>query len=208
MIENPSLRSPWITIAVPSLLFLAAGLLGGAGNQFDVAAIFSLAEFRTATQGLTGQALVLTHIGGAPALVAILLVALALLAVARRWRDLISLTAIVLGGRIMVELIKILVNRPRPNITPFPVDVFSLSFPSGHAGNTMITFLALALVAAPPRYRTASVAAAMAASIVIGLTRPLLGVHWPSDIIGGWSFGIAWVLAGMALSRRWRTAAK
>jgi undecaprenyl-diphosphatase len=208
MVQMPTRLSAWIPIAVPLPLFIAAGLVGGANNHLDVAAILALAEVRSATPGLTELAVFLTHFGGSPALVAILLAALAVMASARRWRDVTTLAAIVLGGRIMVELFKIVINRPRPNLTPFPVDVFSLSFPSGHAANTMITFLALALIAAPPKYRTASIAAAIAASIVIGLTRPLLGVHWPSDVIGGWSFGIAWVLAGVALSYRWRTAAK
>ena len=72
----------------------------------------------------------------------------------------------------------------------------------------MITFLALALVVTPAKYRSAAITAAIAASVLIGSTRPLLGVHWPSDVIGGWAFGIAWVVALVELSRRWRTPAK
>lgn len=72
----------------------------------------------------------------------------------------------------------------------------------------MITFLALALIVAPAKTRAVAIAAAVAASTLIGATRPLLGVHWPSDVIGGWAFGVAWVVAGVALSRRWRAAAK
>lgn len=208
MAQMPTRSSPWVTVAVPLLLFAAVGLLGGAHFRLDVASILSLAEIRMNTQGLSELAVFLTHVGGAPALVAILLAGLVAMAFARRWRDVMTLALIVLGGRIMVELLKIVINRPRPNLTPFPVDVFSLSFPSGHAANSMMTFLALALIAAPPKYRTSSIAAAIAASIAIGLTRPLLGVHWPTDIVGGWSFGVAWVLAGVALSRRWRGATK
>ena len=72
----------------------------------------------------------------------------------------------------------------------------------------MITFLALALIAAPTKSRAAAITAAVAASALIGSTRPLLGVHWPSDVVGGWAFGIAWVVAGAALTYRWRRAAK
>ena len=150
----------------------------------------------------------LTQLGSAAGLSAILLLAGAMLAVARRWRDLVSLIGIVIGGRIAIELLKLAVDRPRPSFTPYPVEVHSLSFPSGHAGNSMITLLAIALIAAPPRWRGRAVALAIVASVAIGATRPLLGVHLPSDVVGGWAFGIGWVVALVALSRRWRPAAE
>ena len=76
------------------------------------------------------------------------------------------------------------------------------------AGNSMLTFLAIALIAVPDRWRGRAVSLAIVASLAIGATRPYLGVHWPSDVIGGWAFGIAWVVALVALSRRWRGAAE
>ena len=190
------------------LLFVVAGLVGGPDNMRDVAAIHSLAAERTAHTGVTGQTIIITQFGGASALVGLLLISVALLAYTRQWRSAISLAVIVLGGRIAVELLKILINRPRPHFGPYPVEIASLSFPSGHSANSMITFLALALIVAPTRYRSAAIAAAVAASVLIGSTRPLLGVHWPSDVIGGWAFGIAWVVALVELSRRWRAPAK
>lgn len=190
------------------LLFVVAGLVGGPDNLRDVATIHMLAAERSAHIGLTARAIVITHVGGAPMLAGILLIALAFLAYARQWRSAMSLAAIVLGGRIAVEILKILIDRPRPHFGLYPVEIASLSFPSGHSANTMITFLALALILAPARFRAAAVAAAVATSVLIGSTRPLLGVHWPSDVVGGWAFGIAWVVAGVALSRGWRSAAK
>ena len=190
------------------LLFVVAGLVGGPGNMRDVAAIHSLAAERATHLGLTGQAIIITRFGGAPYLFAILLIAVALLAYARRWRSAISLAAIVLGGRLAVEALKLVIERPRPHFSPYPVEIASLSFPSGHSANSMITFLALALIVAPARYRAAAIAAAVTASTLIGSTRPLLGVHWPSDVVGGWAFGIAWVIVGVELSRRWRAPAE
>lgn len=192
----------WALIIAALLLFVVAGLVGGQGNMRDVAAIHSLAAERAAHIGLTGQAIVITRFGGAPYLFGILLIAIAWLAYARRWRSAISLAAIVLGGRIAVELLKLAIGRPRPHFSPYPVEIASLSFPSGHAANSMITFLALALIAAPAKYRAPAIAAAIAVSVLIGVTRPLLGVHWPSDVVGGWAFGIAWVVMGAELTRR------
>jgi len=173
------------------LLFVVAGVVGGPDNMRDAAAIHSLTRF-----------------GGAPYLFGILLIAVALLAYARQWRSAISLAAIVLGGRIAVEALKLVIERPRPHFSPYPVEIASLSFPSGHSANSMITFLALALIVAPARFRSTAIAAAIAASMLIGSTRPLLGVHWPSDVVGGWAFGIAWVVALVELSRRWRAPAE
>ena len=190
------------------LLFVVAGVVGGPDNMRDVAAIHSLAADRATHLGLTGQAIVVTRFGGAPYLFGILLIAVALLAYARQWRSAISLAAIVLGGRIAVEALKLVIERPRPHFSPYPVEIASLSFPSGHSANSMITFLALALIVAPARFRSTAIAAAIAASMLIGSTRPLLGVHWPSDVVGGWAFGIAWVVALVELSRRWRAPAE
>lgn len=208
MLHSPSRLFSLAMAVVGLLLFVVAGLVGGPDNLRDVAAIHSLAAERTASIGLTGQAIIVTRFGGASVLLGILLFVVALLAYKRRWRSAIALAAIVLGGRIAVEALKLAIDRPRPDFTSFPVEISSLSFPSGHSANSMITFLALALIVAPAKTRAVAIAAAVAASTLIGATRPLLGVHWPSDVIGGWAFGVAWVVAGVALSRRWRAAAK
>ena len=195
-------------IVAALLLFAVAGLVGGPDYLRDVAAIHSLEAHRVAHVALTRQAIVVTNVGGAPMMVAMLVAAIAWLAYWRRWRPAMSLAAIVLGGRLAVELLKLAIHRPRPFFSPYPVEIASLSFPSGHAANTMITFLALALIVAPARVRTVAIAAAAATSVLIGITRPLLGVHWPSDVVGGWAFGIAWVMLGIELSRRWINPAK
>lgn len=204
--------SPWIRrhfawcISAPMvLLFSLAGSIGGPGYLPDVAAIHSLAANRA---GIVSPAIWVTQIGGAPILLTILLGAIAWLALKRGWRPALELGAIVISGRIAVELLKMLIDRPRPEFLPYPVKIASLSFPSGHAANTMITFLALALLAAPERWRIPAIGAALAASGIIGATRPLLGVHWPTDVVGGWAFGIFWVIVGVALTRRSGNTAK
>lgn len=199
---------PVLVIAAVILLFVVAAWIGGPDYGPDVAAIHALAAERTANPGLTARAITVTEIGGWPGMMTILAVAVAGLALARRWRDAVSLVGVVLGGRVAIELLKLAIDRPRPSITPYPVEVASLSFPSGHAGNSMITFLALALIVAPARWRGVAAAVGIGLSLAIGATRPLLGVHWPSDVVGGWAFGIGWVVALGALSRRWRSTAE
>lgn len=197
-----------VLLVAAGILFVLTGLIGGPGLAFDVSAIQTLDEARKAHVGLTSPAVIITHAGNAEALIPILALAVVLLTVARRFRDAAALAGIVLGGRIAVELLKLAIYRPRPFFTPYPVDVSSMSFPSGHAGNSMTTFLAMALIAAPTRWRPAAIAGAILASVTIGLTRPLLGVHWPTDVVGGWTFGIVWVSVLVGLTARWRDAAK
>ncbi len=192
-----------LAAALALVIFVVAALFGGPGSLSDIDAIKALATFRLAHPGLTSAAIGLTNVGGAPGMIAILVAVLALLAYRKHWRQAAAFAAIVLGGRAVVELIKLAIHRPRPAFGPYPVNVASYSFPSAHAANSMITLLAMALVVAPARYRTGAVLAAIVISGIIGSTRPYLGVHWPSDVIAGWAFGIAWVTALATASNYW-----
>jgi undecaprenyl-diphosphatase len=113
------------------------------------------------------------------------------------------LTAIILVGRGLSEAQKYWVARARPDLEPHLVVVKTSSFPSGHATSSMIFYTTLALVLTTgTRWRGPAVAGAILLSLLIGISRVMLGVHWPSDVIGGWSFGAAWVLAMLGLADR------
>lgn len=62
----------------------------------------------------------------------------------------------------------------------------------------MAVFVSVALIAAPPAWRKPAVMFAILMSILVGFTRPYLGVHWPSDVIGGWALGL--IAAGLAFA--------
>ena len=111
--------------------------------------------------------------------------------------------SITLIGRGLAEAQKYWVARVRPDIEPHLVVVKTSSFPSGHATNSMIFYLMLSLVLTRgTQWHRAAAAAAIALSLLIGLSRVMLGVHWPSDVIGGWAFGALWVMLSLRLARR------
>jgi membrane-associated phospholipid phosphatase len=194
-----------LALALVAAVFVA-GLFGGGGLVADQSLVGDLAVWRGSNPETTSALILLTQLGGAPVLLT--LAALAAIPIARRNRmAAVALIGTVLGGRFLIELMKLAVNRPRPAIDSHAVSVFSQSFPSGHAGNSIMTYGAIALFALPQRWRAAGLTAAVALSAAVGATRPILGVHWPSDVIGGWCLGALWLLVCWTVWKRPRRLA-
>lgn len=187
-----------------ALVAVICGAVGGSNLGQDAEIVRWFATWREDHPDAVRLLIILTHLGGASVLLSVALVAALLTAARRSPFEGLLLTATVLSGRGMVELTKWLIDRSRPSFDEHPVSVFSQSFPSGHAGNSMVTYLAIALIALPPRWRATGTLFAIILSLAIGATRPVLGVHWPSDVLGGWAFGIAWVLLCLEVGRRLR----
>jgi undecaprenyl-diphosphatase len=115
----------------------------------------------------------------------------------------LTLLLIALIGRGLSEAQKYWIARVRPDIEPHLVIVKTSSFPSGHATSSMIFYLALALaLTARTRWNRIAATGATLLSLLIGTSRVMLGVHWPSDVIGGWAFGMLWVLLTLRPAER------
>jgi len=109
------------------------------------------------------------------------------------------------GGRILVILQKDYFARMRPEEHLRMVEVNYMSFPSGHATNAIVAYFALAiLLFEDPRRRRIAAVATLVLALLIGLSRPALGVHWPSDVIAGWAFGLLWAGLVFAVMQRWK----
>jgi len=115
----------------------------------------------------------------------------------------LAILLIVLIGRGLAEAQKYMIARLRPDLEPHLVVVKTSSFPSGHATSSMIFYLTVALaLTLGTRWHRAAAAGAILLSLLIGISRVMLGVHWPSDVIGGWAFGMLWVLMTLRLAGR------
>ncbi|GLS43225.1 undecaprenyl-diphosphatase [Methylobacterium brachythecii] len=120
----------------------------------------------------------------------------AYLALTQRRRVAAFVLAAVGGGEGVSTVLKLFYHRPRPDLVPHGMEVFTASFPSGHAMMSAIAFLTLGiLLARVERRRRVSamiMVLAIAMTLLVGLSRVYLGVHWPSDVLAGWTVGAAW----------------
>ena len=164
------------------------------------------------TSGWTGLARVLSTLGSQPVLIP-LVAAVALALLARRRLVLTGSLIVVWGGAILLyTLTKHVVHRPRPPSDIWLTDVGkSTAFPSGHATQSLATFLALGLVGAAWMSKPAWPGRALALVLAggVGWSRVYLGVHWTTDVMAGWLIAALWTaiisLAGSAvLSERRR----
>ncbi|MFC7536914.1 phosphatase PAP2 family protein [Sphingomonas sp. GCM10030256] len=198
----PKTISAFTAAVAATITLLLVIVLGLSSLSFDVAISQHFSQWRAAQPNAVRLMVLFTDLGGSQFLLPLALVAGLAAAWRRRFADAMLLAATVIGGRLLIEGMKIAFARPRPAFDAHPVTTFSLSFPSGHAGNAMVTYLAIALFALPPRWRAPGAAGAILLSLAIGATRPLLGVHWPTDVLGGWLFGLAWVWLCAEAGRR------
>ncbi len=175
-------------------------LLLGTGN---VDRAILLAVYAGSEPWLALAALGFTYLGNWPTVVAMtVLGAVYLLYRGKRASALLLLIAS-FTGRGMVILEKAYFARLRPDENLRLAEVHYQSFPSGHSANSMIVYLGIALLAFDdPKHRRRAVGTALLLSFLIGCSRPILGVHWPSDVVAGWSFGAFWLLAIIGLGER------
>jgi undecaprenyl-diphosphatase len=102
----------------------------------------------------------------------------------------------VLGGTALNSLLKLVFARPRPDLVTPLTQVLTLSFPSGHAALSAIGYLTLGALLAQAQasraIRIYFIVVAVALTLLVGVSRVYLGVHYPTDVLAGWCIGLAW----------------
>lgn len=184
---------PIIAAALAGLALLWAAMLGSGTGAADSAILHGL--YAGGDQVRTTIALIITRFGD-PDLLTFASGIVALVLIARREvRRAALLLAVILPGRLLVDLQKAWIARPRPDAHLHLIGTRTDSFPSGHAASAVIVWVALALlIPRELRWRRLALAGAAFAALAAGISRPMLGVHWPSDVVAGWCFGLFWLL--------------
>lgn len=210
-----------LAIAVALLAFLAIAdeVMEGETGAFDEALLLAL-RVPTDTHDPLGPRWLeqaagdVTALGSVTVLALITLAAIGFLLADGKPRTALLVIASVGGGTLLSTLLKLGYDRPRPDLVPHGVEVYTASFPSGHALGAAVVFLTLGglLSWSQPRRRIKIyiLSTAVLLTILVGVSRVYLGVHWPTDVLAGWTIGSAWALAwsgvALVLARRVRPA--
>lgn len=141
----------------------------------------------------------ITALGGFTLLSVTLVAATLLLVFHERRREALVFAATVILAQVSSEVLKAIYDRDRPSLVTHGSHAYSQSFPSGHSVMAAATFFTLATVLASleSKKRTKALIYGLAITFVVsvGISRVYLGVHWPTDVLGGWALGASWALA-------------
>lgn len=153
----------------------------------------------------------ITTLGGYPVLVLLVGLVIGFLLVSRRFGAALFVLVAVASGTVLSQSLKLVYDRPRPDVVEHLVSTHTASFPSGHATMSAVVYLTLASLIVRLVERAAVrvyvLCIAVLLTALVGLSRVYLGVHWPSDVAAGWALGAAWasfcwlVVTGL---RAWR----
>lgn len=199
-----------IVAGVWGFALLADEVLEGGTQAFDQKLL--LAFRHSDTREMLGSPSIqqagrdISALGGVAVLTLLTGIAAGFLALDGKRHMAIFLIGSVLGGLASSTLLKDLFHRPRPDLVPFDVYVSGGSFPSGHSMMAAVTYLTLGALLARSQERKRLKAyfllVAMLLTFAVGVTRVYLGVHWPTDVLAGWTAGAIWALLCWLMARR------
>ena len=140
----------------------------------------------------------ITSLGGTTVVTLITLAVLGYLMIDGKRAAALLVLISVAGGAALSSALKLGFDRPRPDLVAHLVEVQTLSFPSGHAMVSAVIYLTLgallAQVQARNHLKVYILVVAVVLTLLIGISRVYLGVHWPTDVIAGWCAGAAWAI--------------
>ncbi len=152
----------------------------------------------------------LTAIGGVAVLTLTTVAVVGFFLLQRKFASTLYLLSSVAGGLLISSGAKGYFDRPRPDLVPYDAFVHTASFPSGHSMMAAVAYLTLGVLVArtlpQARLKVYVLTLAVIATLLVGISRVYLGVHWPTDVLAGWLAGVVWasvcMLGARYLARR------
>jgi undecaprenyl-diphosphatase len=200
----------WIALAGAGWAFLklASEMREGELNTFDLAILDALRvpgqpHTPIGPHWLTEVMRDITALGGVTLLTIIVVLSVILLLLHQKRREALVLAGVVIAAQLSSNLFKLFYARVRPSFAIYGDLPLSNSFPSGHSTTSAATYFLLAVIVArfevSPAVKTVIFVLAGLLTIAVGISRVYLGVHWPSDVLGGWTLGAAAALLARQL---------
>jgi undecaprenyl-diphosphatase len=219
-LERHELTCPYVGLRACLLLFVFVSLAGevieGDTQAFDTKILRALRDPADPAKPigppwLEGSMIDLTAIGGPTVLGLTVVIVAGFLVLQTRYRTAIVVAITSFSAELLSTVMKQAFNRPRPSVVPHLREVFSSSFPSGHAMESAIVYLTLGAIlmrAADSRITKIYIlATAVLLTTLVGISRVYLGVHYPTDVIGGWIIGFMWASICWLVAQRFEATA-
>jgi undecaprenyl-diphosphatase len=147
----------------------------------------------------------LTALGGVTDLTLLTVVTVGFLFMARKRSAAVFLLVAIIGGTVLSFLLKDVFERPRPVVVPHLMEEHSSSFPSGHSMMSAVVYLTLGALldrfVEGRRLKLYCLVVAMLLTMLVGCSRVFLGVHYPTDVLGGWTAGLTWAVLCWLVAR-------
>lgn len=182
---------------------LADEVLEGSTQSIDMAVVLALRSPNDLASPLgplwLGEVMRdLTALGGSTILFLLTTSIAIYLMLQRRLGTVTFVIASVVGGAVISLVLKEFFGRPRPDLVTHLSYVTTHSFPSGHSMLSAVTYLTLGALLArihtSRRIKAFFLIVAIFLTVLVGISRVYLGVHWPTDVLGGWTVGAAWAI--------------
>lgn len=190
-----------MTLGLLVFLVITGVVISGNTRHFDELVVTALRQPGNVSKPKGPYALIgimrdITSLGGATFVTLITLIVAIYLLLQKKRRSLMLVLLATLGGGLLESILKSLIARQRPGPLFQLMPEYSHSFPSGHSMMSAVIYLSLAVLLARIQKRRVIriyvVIVALFLTFIIGLSRIYLGVHYPTDVLAGWSLGLAW----------------
>ena len=206
---QPMLKPLLLVFSVSLLAFVFAKLGSeineGETHNFDMLMLQGAQALRLSHPWMAGVMRDLSGLGSEIVLTFITVATVGYLALISARATAVLVAASVISGTVLMNVLKLAFGRMRPGLAYAELSVPGLSFPSGHASMSAIVFLTIGALLASTHKRLAErvyiLTAAVLLTLLVGLSRVALGVHWTTDVFGGWAFGAAWAMGWLLLAR-------
>lgn len=191
-----------IAALVLAALLIAYAVVRGASQPFDEAVLLALRVPGDPTDPigpheLEEMARDITALGGVAVLTLLTTLATIQFVLRREWPSALLVSASAFSGTMISNILKTIFDRPRPELTAI-AEYGVGSFPSGHSTASAVVYLTLGLMLAAAADRRHMkifyILTAVLLTVLVGLSRLYLGVHFPTDVAAGWAIGAAWAL--------------